>query len=118
MSHSACKKTPFDDRNKYLGDWTFDVHYHSFMMNEGVLYNYSEAYSGKIEYGTEKSKIVIKYAKDKNIELVLDKDDILSGFPTHYSSGSFQDKKSLNLYLRWGGLGGAVIHEITGVKKR
>ncbi|MDY0217470.1 MAG: hypothetical protein RBS19_11005 [Bacteroidales bacterium] len=94
MSHSACKKIPFDHRDKYLGDWTFDVHYHSFTMNEGVLYNYSETHNGKIEYGKEKSKILIKYAVDKSIELIIDEDGILSGFPTHYCSGSFKDKKN------------------------
>lgn len=117
MSHSACKKIPFDNRNKYLGDWAFDVHYHSFTMNEGILYDYSDTYIGKIEYGKEKSKIVIKYAVDKSVELLLDEDDILSGFPNQNSSGKFQDKKNLSIYLRWGGLGGAVVHEIKGVKK-
>lgn len=117
MSHSACTKIPFDNRNNYLGDWAFDVHYSSFTMNEGILYDYSEIYKGKIEYGKEKSKILIKYGVDKSIELIIDEDGILSGFPTHYCSGSFKDKKTLDLYLRWGGLGGAVIHEIKGVKK-
>lgn len=117
ISHSACQKIPFDNRNKYLGDWMFDVHYHSFIMNEGVLYDYTETYNGKIKYGKEKLKIVIQYGVDKNVELFVDEGGILSGFPSHYSSGSFKDKKNLDLYLRWGGLGGAVIHEIKGVKK-
>jgi len=116
-ANSACKKVPFDHRNKYLGEWSFDVHYSSFTMNEGVLYDYSETYKGEIVYGEEKSNIIIKYAADKSIELVIDEDEMLSGFPTHYCSGSFKDKKNLDLYLRWGGLGGAVIHEIKGVKK-
>jgi hypothetical protein len=114
----SCKKTPLDKRNKYLGSWTFDVHYYSFTISDGEIYNYTETYDGKIQYGKEKSSLLIKYAADREVDLVVDEDGKLSGFSSHYSSGSFKDKYTLDIFLRWGGMGGSSSHSIKGIKKR
>ncbi len=115
---TACKKTPHESRNVYFGNWSFNLHYHSFTMNDGVLFDYLETYDGKIEYGKDMASLIIKYAHDKQTDLVVDEDGQLSGFSSHYSSGSFTDPYTLDLFLRWGGLGGGTSHTIKGIKKR
>lgn len=114
----SCKKTPLDKRNIYLGNWIFDVHYYSFTISDGEIFNYTETYDGKIQYGKEKLSLLIQYAADKEVDLVVDDDGNLTGFSSHYSTGSFKDKYTLDIFLRWGGLGGSTTHTIKGIKKR
>lgn len=48
--------------------------------------------------------------------LTIDKENILSNFPSHYCNGKFDGNGKIHLYLRWGGLGGGVTHTVDGEK--
>jgi len=113
-----CKKEPFNYRNKFLGEWEFKVDRTEFNTDSvGYYYHDSLTFFGKIKYGTNDDEILIEYSNDNSIMLKIDKENILSNFPSHYCNGEFDGKEKIHLYLRWGGLGGGVTHTIDGEKK-
>lgn len=114
----GCQKEWFNYRNKYLGKWDFQVYRSSFnMANPGENWSDSVHFTGEISYGTADNLIRIQYTSEQSIELVIDEDGTLSAFPSPYCSGSFSGKDSLNLYLRWGGLGGGTTHVVAGTRQ-
>lgn len=114
----GCKKEPFDYRNKFLGDWEFKVE-RTELNTDSIGYYYHDyfTYVGQIKYGSNDDELLIEYSDDNSIMLKIDKEDVLSNFPTHYCSGEFDGKDRIHLYLKWGGLGGGVTHIVDGEKK-
>jgi hypothetical protein len=114
----SCKKDIFDYRNKYNGTWEFAVDVHSYNMSTpDQNQSYSYNYIGKITNGEKDNNIFVEYDENSTIELTIDKDGTLSSFPSHYSSGKFEGKNKIHLFLQWGGLGGWVSHTIEGKKE-
>lgn len=114
----SCKKKPFDYRNKFIDDWEFKVERTEFNTDSvGYYHHDSITYSGQIKYGANDDELLIEYSNNSSIVLKIDKENILSNFPTHYCSGSFNGTDKIHLYLRWGGLGGGVTHVVDGLKK-
>jgi hypothetical protein len=114
----GCKKEPFNYRNKFLGDWKFNVE--RFELNTdsiGYYYHDSLTYFGQIKYGNSKDQIHIEYSNDNSVNLTIDKENILSNFPSQYCSGAFEGHEKLHLYLKWGGLGGGINHIVDGEKQ-
>jgi len=115
---NGCKKKPFNYRNKYVGDWEFTVEITEVNTDSlGYYYHDTISYVGEIYYGNEDDELLITYTDKNSITLKIDREEILSGFPTKYSSGAFDGNEKIKLYLRWGGLGGGITHSISGVKK-
>ena len=116
---TGCKKDN-DYRDKWVGDWDFEVIRHWFLMGEN---GYSETdtifYLGRISL-INTAKLNINYTEDSSIDLEVDETGILSGFQTGngYSGGAFKGNDTLHLYLRWGGLGGGMVHNIDGIKRK
>ncbi|HON21019.1 MAG TPA: hypothetical protein PLW70_06780 [Bacteroidales bacterium] len=114
----SCKKKDTDYRDAYVGTWIFNVHRTVFNSDSiGHYYHDSIHYEGKIAYGELANEILIKYTAENSITLTIGGDGLLSNFPSHYCSGEFLSNNRLHLYLRWGGLGGGMIHQIEGMKK-
>ena len=112
----SCNKKPFDYRNKYIGEWNFSIEYSSFNMgNSPSIYDLVE-YLGEITYGEEDNNVIIKYSKNNSVTLTIDKNGIFYDLPTRYCNGTIVSD-NIDLYLRWGGLGGGTSHKITGYKK-
>lgn len=117
ISFACCKKDR-DFRDKYIGEWKFNVEITEFNTdNIGYYYHDSLTYTSTITYGDSDNDIKIKYTNDNSITLSLNEDCELSNFPTHYCSGNFKGDNKIHLYLRWGGLGGGITHKIDGVKQ-
>jgi len=113
----GCEKEPFDYRNKYTGDWNFKVERTEINTDSiGYYYHDSLTYEGQIKYGNNDDEIKIEYSGDNSIILKIDKEGVLSGFPTYYCSGEFIGNDKISLYLRWGGLGGGITHIVDGVR--
>ncbi|MCK9291302.1 MAG: hypothetical protein WCR58_03035 [Bacteroidales bacterium] len=114
----GCGKEQKDYRNSYIGNWDFTVELTEFNIDSIGYYSQdSVLYSGKIRIGSIENEINIQYAESDSITLIINKSGKISGFPTQYCSGEFEGKLKLHLYLRWGGIGGGIIHTIDGVKK-
>jgi hypothetical protein len=117
---SACTKStelpPMDYRNNITGDWRFEVGLSSFNHSTGSSTYDTVIYTGKIIKGPKADEILIKYTKTDSIILTLDMYYMLGNFPTIYCSGDFKSMNRLSLYLRWGGLGGGIIHDLDGEK--
>jgi len=112
---NSCEKGPFNYRNKYLGEWDFIVKTTEINTDSiGYYHEDSFTYSGEIKYGESNNEIIIEYLDNRSITLSIDEDGVLSEFPTKYCGGKFDGEEKINLYLKWGGLGGGVTHVIEG----
>jgi hypothetical protein len=114
----ACgEKEPTDYRDKFLGQWDFEVAIYSFTAGDPPESN-SETrdYAGFISYGEALDEILIQYLPNSSLTLVVTKDGQLDNFPTFYCHGGFSGIDSLQLFLRWGGLNTWFSHTIEGVK--
>lgn len=112
----GCKKKPFDYRNKYIGDWKFNVHIIEQNMDSvGSNVNDTFVYVGNIEYGTSSDEILINYTSDDDVMLEIDKNGVVT---TNLGFGhcTFISDENVEIKLNWGGLGAYVIHEISGLK--
>jgi len=114
---SACEKKAFDYRNKYIGEWNFEVERRSYHMDTtGDHYWDTINYQGRIDYGAGGNELLVQYLADDNITISIDKDGNVAS-PCYHCNASFPDKKTLDMYLRWGGLGEGYVHNVLGKKK-
>ncbi len=114
----SCEKENKDYRDNYTGNWDFTVELTEFNIDSIGHYSQDSVfYSGKISIGSAENDIKIQYTESEYITLIIDKSGEISGFPTQYCSGEFENENKLHLYLRWGGLGGNITHIVDGVKK-
>ena len=113
---SGCEKK--DYRRKYTGNWTFNVNIREFNVDSfGYVVFDTICFDGTISFGDEPDEILIQYTERNNIQLKIDENGVLSGFPTHYCGGKFENDNKVHLYLRWGGLGGGIEHKVNGEKQ-
>jgi hypothetical protein len=107
----SCEKQLFDSRNKYLGDWKFDV------SNSHEVFNTTQGfhdttilitYQGEIKYGSEDNRIIfqstsysIEFAIDKNGNIIPENDYGMD----YDESGGFEGRDIFKYYYyhRWGG---------------
>ncbi|MBW6499336.1 MAG: hypothetical protein K0B09_13170 [Bacteroidales bacterium] len=115
----ACnEKETADYRDKFLGQWNFEVVVYSFTAgNPPETTSETRNHTGLISYGPAENEIAIQYLPNNSIILVVSDDGQLNNFPTFYCHGSFSAADSLQLYLRWGGLNTWFSHAIEGFKK-
>jgi len=113
----ACKKEPFNYRNKYIGDWKFTVNRREFNI-DSIGHSESETivYDGIIKYGEHGNQLVIEYYPNQSITVAIDKEGALSEFP-RYCSGEFGGSNVLKLSLYYGGLGGGISYSVYATKK-
>jgi hypothetical protein len=114
---SSCEKQPFDYRTKYIGDYTFSIHFKSWA---GVYPPYSEvdtSYTseGWIEYGLNETTIRIYLSSTDSWNIPdLYEDGTIDGYGW---TGEFVNSKKLimkNVYLR---PSGASVTTVEGNKK-
>lgn len=114
----SCEKEVSDYRDTYTGTWNFKVNKTQVNTDSiGYYHHDSLTFIGEIAYGESDDEILIQYTRENSITLTMAEDGELSDFPTQYSSGKFLSIDSLNLYLRWGGIGGGTTHQIEGLKR-
>ncbi len=105
-----------DYREKYTGNWNFDVTISEFYMADSYYNEENFSYVGEVTLGSSEEEVVIHYLEDDYVTLVVDEEGVLSGFATNYSSGEFEDSEHLRVFIRWGGLGGGGSHSITATR--
>jgi len=115
---SCGDKEPIDYRDKFLGQWDFEVEIYSFTAgNPPETTSDTRHHTGLISYGTTDNEILIQYLPNSNVTLVVTDTGQLENFPTFYCHGSFEGTEILHMYLRWGGLNTYFSHTIEGRKK-
>jgi len=121
----SCEKIIFDFRNKYLGNWEFDV------SDRHEVYNTAQGfhdtiilsiYHGKISYGSKHSAIKFQ-GEGFSQEFSIDKDGVIipeNDYGPNYSeSGGFEGNKVFryHYYHHWGATRQYVATDIEGVKE-
>ena len=116
---SNCEKEKLDYREKYVGNWEFNVTRNEYYIGTiGDGYNKTDTiiYFGKIEYGNSKNEIKATYTKDDVIIFNLNDAGVLSYFVESYGGGKFENNNQISFYYRYGGGGGGGIHRVRGKK--
>jgi hypothetical protein len=116
---AGCQKNWVDYRNKFIGDFTFRVHYETYgAVNPPIDTNYQ--CDGKIEYGYDKEAILIKVNDTTSFEPTLYEDGTLElDYPIQGNIiGSFESTTSIRFHVSFGGLGGGITYEIHGNRKK
>lgn len=70
---AGCKKRPFDDRNKYTGEWNFEVNEEFYNISKDSMISVtSESREGSINRGEGDYDLVIYYGDDRPIYTSVD----------------------------------------------
>lgn len=110
------EEVQIDYRDKYTGEWHFDVSISEFNMVDSFYHEESYHFVGEITLGSAEDEIEIHYLDEKYLTLAVDEEGALSGFNSPYCSGAFDDMQHLDIFIRWGGQGGGGTHEITATR--
>lgn len=113
----GCQRELADYRSRFTGKWAFIVEIN--VVNTDSIGCYASdtvCFDGVISSGDKPNEILIHYTEENKVQLIVDEEGVLSGFPTHYCAGEFESDNKVHLYLRWGGLGGGITHIVKGEK--
>lgn len=102
-----------------MGDWKFKVEKSEYNNIDTTRYFHTDTliYLGKIKYGSSEDAIIVEYSEVNSITLKVDKEGVLSNFPSNSSSGEFTGTDKIHMFLRWGGHGTGSTHIVDGEKK-
>ncbi len=115
---SACTKTVFDDRRKYIGDNEFTINMTCTPNIDNCDTTYT--YNGSVEYSKDKGKVIIKFESNYTIEPEIDDNNHLIQQIDHYQDndlGKFINKDEVEFEIRSGGHGGGFYRNVYGKKK-
>jgi len=109
----GCKKHPFDYRNKFLGNYKFNVHAEEW---SGVkTWDTTYTYNGRIYYDSRKNTIRILYAEKYSLKPVLKEDGTLYIYSEYCSYGKFESNSNIRFRVEWEeSFGNHYIHEVAG----
>ena len=109
----GCKKHPLDYRNKFLGDYTFSVHYSWWIYQQG---SFDTTYSneGKMEYGSDPHMVRAALSGGDSFEFTVYEDGTIQG---NQCLGEFESVRKVKFSCYYGGLGGRTNYDVTGDKK-
>jgi len=111
---TACKKHPMDYRNKFLGDYTFSVHFSRWQMGSGsfdTTYNSN----GSVACGNDDHSVAIALTGGPSFDFIIYEDGSLG--PAGFSIGEFESVQHVSFVWSSGGLGGGVYYAITGERR-
>ncbi len=111
----GCKKTPFDYRNKYLGDWDLTTKWSTFNMSDSTSDHGEYSYVGEVWYDDER-KIKIRTSDFQTNDFDISEDGKLSILGSN-AYGEFSDDNNLEFYVSYGGMGGGGASSVVGIKK-
>lgn len=112
---ASCKKHPFDYRNKYLGDFKFDVTESGKFKEGDSTYATSYVWHGTVNYGDGDNKVIITFGRDLSIQPSIAKDGTLNQLPR--LSGSFRDRKSVHFEIHIDDIKGEHFYDVSGSKE-
>jgi hypothetical protein len=114
----GCKKHSFDYRNKFLGDYTFSVHFSSWIYQTSS-FDTTYISDGNIWYGNDAHSVKISISEETSFEFTIYEDGTLGpmGYGEGYNEGEFESTKKVKFYWTFGGLGGRTNYVVTGERK-
>ena len=114
----GCKKEPVDYRTKFLGNYTFNVHYTSYWgwpPNTGSI-DTTYTYNGTVVPGSEKETVLISFSNNQSFERAIYEEGSMENyFP--YFSGEFESENKIKFHIWNHTLGYNYYYDITGEKK-
>lgn len=111
----GCNKHLFDYRNKFLGDYTFNIHETGYNTLSNEIVDTMYIYNGKIEYGKNEKNISISFLEALSAEPNLYEDGSIIGDGVR---GEFNSTNKLGFTFSGGGRGNGIAFNITGEKTK
>lgn len=96
MLTGACKKRPFDYRNKYQGVWRFTYTYYKWSVYKGEAELLTDEFRGRVYYDPKEQKrdeLLVEFSEEFTSVITLDKKGKFEGCG---GKGEFKDKKSVS----------------------
>ena len=111
---TACKKRPFDYRNKFLGEFSYEVHCTYWTLGEQAE-DTTIFFNGNVEISEDENRILIYF-----LENVARESKIYEDGSMHHAgvSGEFNSKDNLEFKYSSGGLGGGTIYNVIGTRTK
>jgi len=117
ISICSCKKNPFDYRTRYIGDYTFSVHFKSWagVHPDVSVTDTSYTSEGRIDYGYNKTTIRINLTSADSWNFPeLYEDGTIDGYPW---TGEFVSSDIVKLERVYKWAAGVSITTVEGTKK-
>ncbi len=93
----ACNKKPFDYRNKYLGEWAFEVERRSYSMDTSSPgYWDTFFYTGRIDYADAGNALRVHYTPEDTVTVQVEEDGKVTSL-TYLGYGEFSDEKNFQM---------------------
>lgn len=116
----ACKKRPFDYRNKYQGVWRFTYSYYKWSAYKGEAELFTDRYRGRIYYdglASKRDEMHIEFSDEFTSAISLTRSGHFSGCG---GRGKFKDKKNVEFSYSSNGCSttysSGISYTITGTK--
>lgn len=114
----GCKKSIFEFRNKFIGEFDFLVHKTAWTLS-GLMLDTTYTFGGRINTGSESDEIIIYFSENTSIESKIFEDGTISAnqIPHQSLNGEFETSKEVKFNLSNTGLGGGSNFIVNGRKK-
>lgn len=109
----GCKKNPFDYRTKYVGDYSFTIHYSSWSPFYGQ-FDTTYSIDGKIDYGSIKNTISIIYSGSTSPQMFTIYED---GTIEDDCKGEFESANKIKYSCYWASPAAHTFESVIGEKK-
>src|SRR5258708_941938 len=74
----GCKKSIFDYRSKFIGDYNFVVHETAWIFNKGTILDTVYSYNGNVGYGSDENTISITFSQNMTVDPTIYEDGTLN----------------------------------------
>lgn len=113
----SCKKTPFDYRNKFTGNYNFTIQEHSvYGIFPVTVHDTTYTNEGKIEIGSDENDVLIS-PQNISLQATIYEDGTLSGYYNNNGKGEFSSTKEMKYTFGNYSPGGSTTFTITGTKE-
>ena len=109
----GCKKDPFDYRTKYVGDYSFVIHYSSWNPLNGQ-FDTTYSIDGKIDYGSDKNTISIFFSGSSSPQIFTLFED---GTIQDGCKGEFESVNKIKYSCYWASPAAHTSETVSGEKK-
>jgi hypothetical protein len=111
----GCKKDPFDNRSKYLGDYTFSITKTTAMSTDNFV-DTTYSYLGTIKSGSDNNSVIIHFSDNLYAVMDLYEDGSLEKyFDGGYLVGEFESAEKVKFVYSLSG--GGIRYGVKGDKK-
>lgn len=112
---AGCRKTIFDFRTKYVGDYVLTAKRHTWI--GGVGHDTTYSFAGQVPYGTGADKLIIPVEPSYSIPCVVLEDGSLTGATGSPVYGEFTTSRSLVFHMTNASLGAGATWDVQGSRR-